>query len=259
MQKKSKNILTITGIMATAFASSASVQASYTGTLSVATNADFPPYEYCDEQEIVGIDMEIARMIADELGMELEICNMSFDSIFESVENKTTQIAMGRIVKPEEDTEKLLFSDGYMDVAYAIVMTEKEEEFQKEDLDGKQIGATDALHGEALAEEFSQQPAVVYEKESDAVEALKKGKLDALILDEKTARYYCGQAENLYICDRISDDQNFVIAADADEEELMTDINDALATMKETGELDKIVEKYLGEETEEDLAEDVTE
>ena len=54
-------------------------------TLSVATNADFPPYEYCEDQEIIGIDMEIAELIADELGMELEICNMSFDEMLESV------------------------------------------------------------------------------------------------------------------------------------------------------------------------------
>ena len=54
-------------------------------TLSVATNADFPPYEYCEDQEIIGIDMEIAELIADELGMELEICNMSFDEMMESV------------------------------------------------------------------------------------------------------------------------------------------------------------------------------
>ena len=63
MQKKNKTILTITGVIAI-LAMPAGTQASYTGTLSVATNADFPPYEYCDKQELVGIDMEIARMIA---------------------------------------------------------------------------------------------------------------------------------------------------------------------------------------------------
>ena len=255
MQNKSKRILALTG-MAAILAVPAGVQASYTGTLSVATNAEFPPYEYCDEQEIIGIDMEIARMVAEELGMELEICNMSFDSIFDAVQSGKTRIAMGRLVKPEEDSETLIFSDGYMDVKYAIVTAVEDPEFEKEKLEGKKIGAADALHGAALAEEFSQNPAVIYEKESDAVEALEKGELDALILDEKAARYFCSKQEHLYICDRISDDQNFVIAASAEDEDLMTDINDALATMKETGELDKMVEKYLGEETEESTEEE---
>ena len=258
MKKSKKIIPTVTGIAAT-LAVPVCAQASHTATLSVATNADFPPYEYCEDQEIVGIDMEIARMIAEELGMNLEICNMSFDSIFESVESGKTQIAMGRIVKPEEDSETLIFSDGYMDVQYAIVMTEEDPEFEREKLEGKKVGATDALYGTALAEGLSQNPAVVYEKESDAVDALENGEIDALILDEKAARYFSSKQEHLYICDQISDDQNFVIAACAADEELMTDINDALATMKETGELDKIVEKYLGEETEEDSTEDVTE
>lgn len=258
MQKKSKMILSITGMMGI-LAIPAGAQASYTGTLSVATNAEFPPYEYCDEQEIIGIDMEIARMVAEELGMELEICNMSFDSIFDAVQSGKTRIAMGRVVKPEEDSETLIFSDGYMDVKYAIVTAEEDPEFEKEKLEGKKIGAADALHGAALAEELSQNPAVIYEKESDAVEALEKGELDALILDEKAARYFCSKQEHLYICDRVSDDQNFVIAASAEDEDLMTDINDALATMKETGELDKMVEKYLGEETEEESTEEETE
>ena len=103
MKKSKKIIPTVTGIAAT-LAVPVCAQASHTATLSVATNADFPPYEYCEDQEIVGIDMEIARMIAEELGMNLEICNMSFDSIFESVESGKTQISMGRIVKPEEDS-----------------------------------------------------------------------------------------------------------------------------------------------------------
>ena len=257
MKKSKKIIPTVTGIAAT-LAVPVCAQASHTATLSVATNADFPPYEYCEDQEIVGIDMEIARMIAEELGMDLEICNMSFDSIFESVESGKTQIAMGRIVKPEEDSETLSFSDGYMSVNYAIVTAQEYPEFQKEDLEGKKVGAADALHGASLAEELSPDHTVVYEKEEDAVEALEKGEVDALVLDEKAARYFCSQQEHLYICERISDEQNFVIAAGAEEEDLLADINDALATMDETGELDKIVEKYLGEENEE-MEEAVTE
>ena len=151
MKKSKKIIPTVTGIAAT-LAVPVCAQASHTATLSVATNADFPPYEYCEDQEIVGIDMEIARMIAEELGMNLEICNMSFDSIFESVESGKTQIAMGRIVKPEEDSETLSFSDGYMSVNYAIVTAQEYPEFQKEDLEGKKVGAADALHGASLAE-----------------------------------------------------------------------------------------------------------
>lgn len=57
-------------------------------------------------------------------------------------------------------------------------------------LEGKKVGATDALYGAALAEELSQNPAVVYEKESDAVDALENGVIDALILDEKAAEIF---------------------------------------------------------------------
>lgn len=254
MQKKSKWFLSFAALAA-AMAMPQEGQASYTGTLSVATEADFPPYEYCDEQEIIGIDMEIASLIADELGMELDICNMSFDSMFDALESGKTQIAIGRIVKPEEERDTILFSDGYMNAEYAVLTAEEEEDYQREDLEGKQVGTTDHLHGKDLAEEFSQNPAILYEKEKDAVKALEDGEVDALILDEKAARYYAGQSENLSVCDQISDEQKFVIAVSAEKEDLLTEINDALATMKETGELDKIVEKYLGEENREETTE----
>lgn len=254
MQKKSKWFLGA-AILTCAVAMPQEGQAAYTGTLSVATEADFPPYEYCEEQEIIGIDMEMASLIADELGMELDICNMSFDTLFDALESGKTQIAIGRIVKPQEEKETILFSDGYMNAEYAVLTAKETQEYQREDLEGKQIAATDHLHGKELAEEFSQNPAILYEKEQDAVEALEEGTVDALILDEKAARYYAGQSENLTVCEQISDEQKFVIAVSAAEEELLTEINDALATMKETGELDKIVEKYLGEENGEETTE----
>lgn len=240
----------------TAVLTPASAQAAYGRTLSVAVNAEFPPYEYCEDQEIIGIDIEIAKLIADELGMELEVCNMSFDSVFDAVESGKTEIAIGRIVAPEEESEHIAFSDGYMDVKYAVVVRSEDKELQEEELYGKKIGTADELHGLDLAEELSGEEAVMYEKETGAAAALLKKEVDALILDEKMARYLCEQNDRLYIMEKKSDDQNFVIAMKKDQEELLTEINDALATMTETGELDKIVEKYLGEEEQEQNTEE---
>ena len=112
------------------------------------------------------------------------------------------------------------------------------------------------MNGETLAEELSEEKAVLYEKDEMAVEALRKGEVDALILDEKAARYFSNQDETLRIADSISDQHKFVIAARAEKEEMMTEINDALSTMEETGEMDKIVEKYLGEENQEETEEE---
>lgn len=255
MQKKIK--MTGTGLgMVSVMLAAGPISAQADGrTLSVATNADFPPYEYCEDQEIVGIDMEIAGLIADELGMELEICNMSFDEMLEAVISGKTDIAIGRIAEPQEESEDLVFSDGYLEIAYAILVPAESRIEAKEDLDGKTIGTVDQLNGETLAEELGGKEAVLCEKEETAVQDLLDEKMDALILDEKAARYFCNQNENLRIADTISDQQKFVIAARATKEEMLTEINDALSTMEETGEMDKIVEKYLGSEKKEEETE----
>ena len=142
----------------------------------------------------------------------------------------------GTSVHPEsyEAATKLLIKQGYTSEDVAA---------------GRLAGLSKTISDyKTLAEELSGNDAVVYEKEETALEDLRKGTLDALILDEKSAQYFCNQMENLRIADHISDQQKFVIAARAEQEEMLTEINDALATMEETREMDKIVEKYLGEE-----------
>ena len=243
--------LAVTAVFIGMTAASYSEKTEAAGTeLSVATCANTAPYEYCEEQEIIGIDMEIAGLIADELGLELEICNMSFEDKKDSVLSGTTDIAIGQIVEPEEASDDLVYSDGYLDISYAVVVPEKDDIEDTDELTGRTIGAAGFLREKELAEQFSEKKAYVYENPQDAVEELEKGNLEALILEERTAMYLCLYHEGIRIADTISEDEQYVIAVKNHPEEFLTEINDALQTMKETGELDRIVEKYLGEENE---------
>ena len=91
----------LTGAMAAAFCVPA--MAEEDGKLVMATNATFPPYEYYDaDKQIVGIDVEVAGLIAEKLGLELEVSDMEFDSIIAAVKQGKADIGMAGITITEE-------------------------------------------------------------------------------------------------------------------------------------------------------------
>lgn len=90
--------------------------------LVVATNAGFEPFEYMDGDKYVGIDMEIAKLLADELGMELVINNMDFDAVCLSVGQHKCDIAMaGLTVKPDRE-EYVTFSKSYYSASQKLIV-----------------------------------------------------------------------------------------------------------------------------------------
>ena len=92
--------------------------------LTMATNAEFPPYEYVEGDKIVGIDAEIAALIADKLGMELEIVDVAFDSIIPGVQSGKYDMGMAGLTVNEERLEKVNFSTSYATGIQAVIVKE---------------------------------------------------------------------------------------------------------------------------------------
>ena len=97
------------------------------GTLVMATNAEFPPYEYHDGDKIVGIDAEIAQAIADELGMTLEIEDIAFDSIIPELASGKADMALAGMTVTEDRKASVDFSDSYASASQMIIVKEDSE------------------------------------------------------------------------------------------------------------------------------------
>ena len=99
-----KKILALIMVLAFAFAMTGCGGSGSGGTLVMATNATFPPYEYVDGEDYAGIDVEVAQAIADELGMELEIQDIDFNSIIPAIESGKADVGIAGMTKtPERD------------------------------------------------------------------------------------------------------------------------------------------------------------
>lgn len=104
-------------------------EAGREGQLVVATNAEFPPFEFKIGDEFAGIDMEIAKLIADKLGKELVIVHMEFDSILMNIEAGYSDIGLAAMTKNPDREKQVTFSDDYHSAAQVVITTEDDKSF----------------------------------------------------------------------------------------------------------------------------------
>lgn len=223
------------------------------GQLIMATNAEFPPYEFHDSSktgpdgsDIVGIDAEIAGAIAEKLGKELVIEDIAFDSIIPELQSGKADIGAAGMTVTEDRLLNVDFSDTYATAVQAIIVTSDSEIAGPDDLAGKKIGVQQGTTGDIYAsDDFGDENIDRYPKGVDAVQALVQGKVDAVIIDNEPAKVFVGDNDNLKLLDAAYAEEEYAIAVKKGNTELLDQINAALKELKESGALDEIVGKYI--------------
>ena len=214
-------------------------------TLVMATNAEFPPYEFYEGDKVVGIDAEIAAAVAEEMGMELKIEDMAFDSIITAVTSGKADFgAAGMTVTPERE-KNVSFSDTYAKATQVIIVKEDSAIKGPDDLKGKKIGVQLGTTGDIYAEDIEDATIERYNKGFEAVQAVQQGKIEAVIIDGQPAKEFVKEAEGLKILDEAFTEEEYALAVAKDNTELVEKINTALSKLKDSGKLDEIVAKYI--------------
>ena len=216
------------------------------GTLTMATNAYFPPYEYYDGQDIIGIDADIAKAIADKMGLELKIEDMEFDSIITAVSTGKADLGLAGMTVTPDRQKNFEFSDTYANGVQVIIVKEDSTIAKPDDLKGKKIGVQLSTTGDLTAtDEFGKDSVVQYHKGNDAVMALTQGQVDAVIIDNEPAKSYVEANKGLKILDTEFLNEDYAACISKDNAGLTKAVNKALAELKADGTLQKIVDKYI--------------
>jgi len=163
--------------------------------LHMATNAQFPPYEYYENEKIVGIDAEMAAAIADKIGMKLVIDDMEFDSIITAVQTGKSDMGMAGMTVTEDRLKNINFSDSYATGIQSVIVPEDSKIKTVDDLFAKDakylIGTQKGTTGDIYAEgDFGAERVMKYASGNEAVQALKTGKVDCVIIDNEPAKAY---------------------------------------------------------------------
>ncbi|MBD5559535.1 MAG: transporter substrate-binding domain-containing protein [Clostridia bacterium] len=208
------------------------------GKLIVLTNAQFPPYEYMGSDGTpVGVDMDIAQAIADQIGVELEITDMEFDSLIPALVSGKGDIVAAGMTVDEERKQAVDFSDTYADAKQMIIVpVEGATVASEEDLAGKTIGVQLGTTGDLYVSDNVEGADVKqYKSALEAALDLKNGRLDAVVIDLLPAENIAASNEDLVLIDMASTDEQYAIAIEKNNEDLVEIINGVIAQLTEDG------------------------
>lgn len=214
-------------------------------TLIMATNAEFPPYEYYEGDTIVGIDVDIANAIAEDLGMKVKVEDMAFDSVVTAVQTGKADIGLAGLTVNEERLLNVDFTDTYAKATQVIIVREDSTIATPDDLNGKTIGVQLGTTGDIYADDIEGATVDRYNKGADAVQALKTNKIDAVIIDSEPAKVFVKENEGIKILDEEFTNEEYAIAIKKGNDELLKQFNESLNKLKESGKLQEIIDKYI--------------
>ena len=225
-------------------------------TLTMATNAAFPPYEFYEGEEgvgkIVGIDAEIAALIAQKLGMKLEIMDIEFDSIIAAVQTGKADMGMAGMTVTDERKQSVYFSTSYATGVQVVIVKEGGPIKDVDDLFdiggfviGVQTSTTGDLYTTWDLEEENLAKIERYNKGADAVLALTTGKVDCVVIDNEPAKAFVASNAGLKILDTEYTLENYAICVSKDNEDLLQKIDKALNELISDGSVQEIIDKYI--------------
>ena len=223
----------------------------------MATEATFPPYEYYDGDTIVGIDVEIAQAIADKLGLKLEVTDIAFDSIIPGVQTGKYDIGLAGMTVTDERLEQVNFTDSYATGIQVVIVGPNSSITSVDDLFaegashvvGTQTGTTGFIYATSDIQDAGLGEVKSFAKTTDAVEALKNGQVDCVILDNQPAQALVAANADagLSILDTEYAVEDYAAAVSKDNAALTEAINGALKELIADGTVQSILDKYISE------------
>ena len=217
------------------------------------TDAAFPPYEMTsDNGGYEGIDVEIATLIAQKLGLELVVDDMEFGSVITSVQSGKADMAMAGLTVTEERMKNVDFTESYATGVQVIIVPEGSDIQTVDDLAndkmiGVQDGTTGYIYCSASVDDggYGEDHVTSYTNGAMAIEALKGGKVDAVVIDNEPAKAFVAVNDGLKILDTEYIVENYAIGISKDNPALCEAVNNALKELIADGSVQMIVDKYI--------------
>jgi len=214
-----------------------------TGAVRMITEATFPPYEFRQGSDIVGIDVEICKAIAKELGKELKVEDVEFDSVLPSLIAGKAELAAAGITVTEDRKMMVDFSHPYVRTGIVFVYA-KDRPYEKgEDGKGKRIGVQNGTTSADFVREQLGQDPEMFDSPASAFAAMKSGKVDVVIADIDPAKNLIKGEPDYDISDFLTVEE-YAIAVKKNQPEFLAIINKVIDELDASGKLDEIKDEW---------------
>ncbi|GAA1148997.1 ABC transporter substrate-binding protein [Nesterenkonia lutea] len=219
------------------------------GTLQVCSDVPYPPFEYYDgDGNVVGFDIDIAEALAESVDAELEIVQTGFEGIQSGValDSNTCDLAISGMTITEARAGNMLFSEPYLDDNLGLLAATDAEVASLEDLDGLTVGVQSETTGATYAEEAGYEVRE-YTDSGLLIQGLESGQVDAAIGNISILGYQAGESDTAEFIEEIDTGEQLGIAAQSDNAELIDAVNEALAELESSGEMQELEDSWFRE------------
>lgn len=213
--------------------------------LVLATEAGFAPYEYYENGEIVGIDIDIAREVAKELGKELVVKDIAFDSIINEVKTGKSDFAAAGISYTKERGKAVLFSVNYVDSKQVVVVRNDSYINSGADLKNAKIAVQlGSVADTYVTSEYKKAEIIRQKKYLTTIQDLEDGKVDCVVMDELPALEILKTKSNMRILEKPLVTDSYGIIVRKSNEDLLEVINKVIKRMQDDGSLEDSILRH---------------
>ncbi|MGI6153467.1 MAG: transporter substrate-binding domain-containing protein [Christensenellaceae bacterium] len=221
------------------------------GKLVLLTNATFPPYEYLGaDSTVAGADVDIVQMIADELGVELEVIDMDFDGLPTALQAGKGDIVAAGMTITEERAQAIDFSVPYTQTKQVIIVNKDDPQVAgKDDFEGKSIGVQLGTTGDMqvgwLIDDGVDVEIARYKSNMEAAMDLVNGRLDAIVLDELPAKSIAEANNTLTIIEEPFIEEEYAMAVAKGNTALLEVVNKILNGLMANDQVTEIIDTHI--------------
>jgi polar amino acid transport system substrate-binding protein len=214
--------------------------------LTVGSDIPYPPFEQGRPGHYTGFDIELIEAIAEKIGRKAEVHDTSFETIFRDVAQGKFEAVISAATITEEREQAVDFSNPYYLSEQALLVEEGSPYKELKELEGKTVGVQQGTTGQELAkEEIGGAEIRPYPEGPDAVNALKAGTVEGVVIDAPVAQNAVEKSGGLEIAEKIPTEEDYGIAVAQGNTELLEEINRGLKEVQEDGTYAKIFEKWF--------------
>lgn len=222
--------------------------------LLVGTHVGYAPMEYYEKDgtTLTGFDMELAGMLADYMGLELEVVPCAWDAIFHRLDEGSFDVVISSVSFTKERNEKYFLTKPYLKNGLVLVVPQKSRAVSIASLAGGCVGVQLDTTADQLVKSYVKagndiEPAQ-YENVLNALEAMERGDVDGVVTDSVVADFYLVNHSGYKIVWSSDEEEPFCICMDREKEKLQEKIEDALKALEQHGKLKELSKKYFGKE-----------
>ncbi len=219
-------------------------------TWHIATHSGMAPFGYYNEERILtGVDIDLVQLLAEQEDVQVEYIDVEFDELFDVLQRGEADFAISSITVTDERMEIVDFTDDYYHTSKRVMIEKESDITSLDSLTGKRIAALEGSDSMEYALGIDDAIVISFMKDSDIYGILHSGEADCIITDEEMAFAIAADHEDLSLLDDKIQEERYAIAVPKGNEELLLILNTGIASLRETGELEKIIEKHIIDET----------